>query len=92
MSNNLQSYLTSDEKTVLQWSDNLRKSSFIVDMVAIVIFLLFAGIFATIMVLYRTFSRESRVENNNNIKTPPLFSYERKNKPPNVSNVTFPSK
>ena len=67
MSNNLQSYLTEDEKTVIQWNDKLKRSSFIVDMIALFLFFLFAAIFVVILVVFRTFSRDSRVENNNNI-------------------------
>ena len=92
MSNNLESYLTSDEKDVIDWDKRLRKTSFIIDMLAIFLFFVFAAIFTVFIVLFRTFTRESSVENNNNIKTPPLFSYERKNKPPNASHVTYPSK
>tara|TARA_Y100000593_G_C4043152_1_gene206169 strand:- start:60 stop:338 length:279 start_codon:yes stop_codon:yes gene_type:complete len=92
MSNNLQRYLTADEKSVIQWNDSLKRLSFIIDIMAIVIFLIFAGLFVVIIVSYRTFSRKSRVRDNNNIATPPLFKYNRKNVPPNVSHVTFPSK
>ena len=92
MSNNLQSYLTEDEKMVINWNDKLKRSSFNIDMIALFLFFLFAAVFVVILVLFRTFSRDSRVENNNNISTPPLFNYERKNAPPNVSHVTFPSK
>jgi hypothetical protein len=92
MSNNLQSYLTEDEKTVMDWNERLKKSSFIVDMIAIGIFVLFAGIFITILVLYRTLTRETSVKHNNNIDTPPLFKYDRKNAPPNVGRVPYPTK
>ena len=96
MSNNLKSLerdcLNPDEEDVIEWDKRLRRTSFIVDMVTLFLFFVFAAIFTVFIVFFRTFTTESRVENNNNINTPPFFSYERKNKPPNASHVTFPSK
>ena len=62
MSNNLESYLTSNEKDVIEWDKRLRRTSFIVDMIAIFLFFVFAAIFTVFIVLYRTFTTESRVE------------------------------